>query len=249
MLMWKTILATALILMAIPSLAQKNKKDINVGLQLFDKNWEPTDASNAKYLIREDKLGDSSYQVLSYNYAGPLLSVKTYADKGKTIPHGFFAWYDARGRADSAGFFYLGKKDSYWRYLNDSLKTTMFEMYQKGTLLSAEDQTKPGIGKEYGDEREAYFEGGELKWRKYLEKNIDFPKRAEALKIKGTIRVSFYVDTDGTLGDLWVEKSVEYSADMESIRIIKKGPSWVPAFQGGKKVKAFRVQPITFHFE
>jgi periplasmic protein TonB len=32
----------------------------------------------------------------------------------------------------------------------------------------------------------------------------------------------------------------------EAIRVIKKGPDWVPAIQNGRNVKAYRKQPITF---
>ena len=31
----------------------------------------------------------------------------------------------------------------------------------------------------------------------------------------------------------------------EVIRVIKKGPKWVPAVQYGRNVKAYRIQPVT----
>jgi protein TonB len=32
----------------------------------------------------------------------------------------------------------------------------------------------------------------------------------------------------------------------EAIKVIKRGPDWVPAIQNGRNVKAYRKQPITF---
>jgi hypothetical protein len=35
----------------------------------------------------------------------------------------------------------------------------------------------------------------------------------------------------------------------EVVRLIKKGPQWKPASQGGRVVKAYRKQPVTFMIE
>jgi protein TonB len=32
----------------------------------------------------------------------------------------------------------------------------------------------------------------------------------------------------------------------EAVKVIRKGPNWVPAIQNGRPVKAYRKQPITF---
>lgn len=35
----------------------------------------------------------------------------------------------------------------------------------------------------------------------------------------------------------------------EAIRVLKKSKKWLPAVQNGRKVKAYRKQPITFVIE
>ena len=35
----------------------------------------------------------------------------------------------------------------------------------------------------------------------------------------------------------------------EVMRIIKKGPKWIPAMQNGRPVNAYRRQPVTFMVE
>jgi periplasmic protein TonB len=34
--------------------------------------------------------------------------------------------------------------------------------------------------------------------------------------------------------------------EQEAVKVIKKGPAWVPAVQNGRSVNAYRKQPVTF---
>ena len=58
--------------------------------------------------------------------------------------------------------------------------------------------------------------------------------------------VKFIVCTDGTICDVKVVNNVLPSIKKEAERVIKKSGNWVPAQQEGRKVKAYRQQPITF---
>ena len=97
-------------------------------------------------------------------------------------------------------------------------------------------------------EKEADFEGGVKLWVEYLEKNLQFPKRAENLRKSGQVMIGFTVDTNGSTKELFIAKSVELSLDMEAWRLIETSPKLDPAIQKGKNVKAYRRQPITFAF-
>lgn len=97
-------------------------------------------------------------------------------------------------------------------------------------------------------EVEAYFPGGEQMWNKYVqvqvENNID--KIVKDKKSAGTCEIQFIVDKDGTVTNveaLTLKKS--YLAKV-LIKAIKDGPKWVPAYQFGKPVKAWRRQKVTF---
>jgi protein TonB len=103
-------------------------------------------------------------------------------------------------------------------------------------------------GSETSEEREASFNNGEKNWQYYLTRNIQFPQRAQNMQLNGTVRVCFMIDTEGAVKEIWLGKSVEYSVDDESIRLIKTAPRWEPAVRKGKKVNAWRIQPITFRF-
>ena len=104
----------------------------------------------------------------------------------------------------------------------------------------------------------ASFPGGEEGWRQYLMKNLHAERIVDLVKfprgkktIKQTVIVKFIVLHDGTIAEVTAENYDQvdpYCAD-EAIKVIKKSPNWIPALQNGRKVNAYRRQPITFVFE
>ncbi len=97
-------------------------------------------------------------------------------------------------------------------------------------------------------EIEASFPGGTTAWREYLEKNLkaDVPAKKKAPAGTYTAIVRFIVSKDGSISDIQPETNVGYGMENEVMRVIRKGPKWTPASQDGKKVNAYRRQPITF---
>ena len=98
---------------------------------------------------------------------------------------------------------------------------------------------------------EATFRGGEGAWRKYLEKNLNPNVPVENGGPIGiyTVIVQFIVDKNGNISDVKTLTNFGYGMEEEVLRIIQKGPSWLPANQSKRPVKAYRRQPITFVIE
>ena len=98
---------------------------------------------------------------------------------------------------------------------------------------------------------EASFPGGEDSWRTYLRKNLNAntPVDNGAPSGRYTVIIKFIVTKDGSLADVLAETSKGYGMEKEAIRIIKNGPKWIPALQYGRKVNAYRRQPVTFLVE
>jgi periplasmic protein TonB len=99
-------------------------------------------------------------------------------------------------------------------------------------------------------EFEAQFPGGDNGWRGYLIKNFDVEKVTKKMPRKKksyseTAIVKFIVKKDGTLSDIEVENNVPNALKKEAIRLIKESPNWIPAIQNGRKVNAYRRQPLT----
>ena len=98
------------------------------------------------------------------------------------------------------------------------------------------------------EEKEAEFPGGEKGWRAFLERNLnpDVPIKRKARPGTYTVRIKFIVQKDGSISDISAETNYGYGMEEEVIRVITKGPKWIPAVQYGRKVKAYRIQPVTF---
>ncbi len=97
-------------------------------------------------------------------------------------------------------------------------------------------------------EIEATVIGGEMAWRRYLETymNVMVPYNNGAPIGKYTIVVQFIIEKGGNVSDVKALTNFGYGMEEEAVRLIKDGPTWTQAMQGGKNVKAYHKQPITF---
>ena len=100
-------------------------------------------------------------------------------------------------------------------------------------------------------EIDAAFPGGDAKWRQYLERNANGNVATDNNAPEGTytVMVQFVVDKEGNPSDVRALTNFGYGMEEEAIRVIRKGPKWIPAIQNGRQVKAYRRQPITFRVE
>lgn len=115
-----------------------------------------------------------------------------------------------------------------------------------GQENTVSDTAKNGIFEKV-DEK-AGFPGGQQGWRQYLQKNLNIntPVEHGAPNGKYTVLVQFIVDVDGSISEIKALTEEGYGMEKEVLRIIKKSGLWIPAVLNGKKVKAYRVQPVTF---
>jgi bla regulator protein blaR1 len=97
-------------------------------------------------------------------------------------------------------------------------------------------------------EIEPAFPGAKEGWVKYLQKNLNatVPVDNGAPEGQYTVTAQFIVDANGDISDLKALTNYGYGMEEEVLRIIAKGPKWEPAVQDGKKVNAYRRQPVTF---
>jgi N-acetylmuramoyl-L-alanine amidase len=100
-------------------------------------------------------------------------------------------------------------------------------------------------------EQEAQFPGGVDAWRKYLAKSLDATVAVKEGWKKGVyyVNVQFITDKDGNISDVKALNYANTKTALACIEVVKNGPQWIPAMQNGRKVKAYRNQPITFVIE
>ena len=186
--------------------------------------------------------------------------------------NGLWRVWDNKGRLVDSTIYDHDKKISAVTYrYNKTGKTYRFEDFKNDKMHEAHyiDSGKigsevfftgsTGILKNYNkdgvkidtvfsrDEIEASFPGGDAAWARYIkneiEKNIDAIVRDNQ---SGVCRVRFIVDKDGNVKNaeaLTMKGSV--LADV-AVNALKNGPKWNPAVQYGRKVNAYREQPVTF---
>lgn len=169
---------------------------------------------------------------------GKLISKMDYSNK--TILCDSIEYYEA-GDKKAIELYGPEAKDGVMIIHNGKITTA--------TEIKIKEAKKPEADKIFSKvEIEATFPGGMDAWRKYLERNLDgqVPAKNKAPKGVYSILVQFIVLSDGNIGEVQALTHQGFGMEEEAIKIIKKGPKWIPAVQNGKQVSSYRKQPITF---
>lgn len=90
------------------------------------------------------------------------------------------------------------------------------------------------------------FPGGAVAFMKWLTSNLTYPPFAKMRKIQGKVLVQFIVNTDGSISDIKVAKSLEPNCDNEAMRVMHKMPNWKPGIQNDKPCRTMVAVPIVF---
>jgi protein TonB len=86
------------------------------------------------------------------------------------------------------------------------------------------------------------FPGGDDSLKKYFERNIKYPD----VNVRGSVYISFYIETNGSVTNISVVKALGGGCDEEAIRLVKLMPKWKPAMQNGKTVRKKVTIPVKF---
>jgi hypothetical protein len=206
-----------------------------------------------------------------YYYNGNKASEENY-DKGKQ--NGLFREWDNAGRLTDSTIYEHGKKISEAKFSYrksgqlshadftdfSSDKEQVYNYNDSGKVSSEVSFTgNIGILKHYNKEgikldtvyargeTEAMFPGGDAGWTRYItdeiRQNIDELMRDNQ---SGTCRVKFIIDKDGYPKDVTAVTMKGTKLAEVAVRAIANGPKWIPAVQYGRKVNAYREQPVTF---
>lgn len=95
-------------------------------------------------------------------------------------------------------------------------------------------------------EVQASFKGGMEKWYEYLKDNLKYPTQARRMGIEGTAIVRFVVNTDGSIQDVELVRSIGGGCDEVALGVIKNSPNWNPGRMNGRAVRSRMTMPIKF---
>ncbi len=94
---------------------------------------------------------------------------------------------------------------------------------------------------------EAQYPGGNEAWRKYISREMNrYMDELQEDGKAGTCIVQFIVDREGNISEVEAVTMKGTKLAELCVNAIRKGPRWIPAENNGKKVKAYRKQPVTF---
>ncbi|MEO8852392.1 MAG: TonB family protein [Ginsengibacter sp.] len=225
-----------------------------IGSAMADDKGITDKEKNAKFLIVEKQMNDTAFERLDYFFAGPMISRGTFKDKGLSILNGPYADYHTNGSMATSGQYVNNKKDGTWYVYDDTLKAITEYKFRMDSLVAtldmdSLDKVNKEIKRDTTGEVEAEFKGGTGRIRSIITSNFKVPERTQSLIKNGTVKVRFIVDTSGKQADRYLAKSVEFAFDEEALRVVALINNWIPASQKGRKVNAYRIQPISINLQ
>lgn len=82
-------------------------------------------------------------------------------------------------------------------------------------------------------------------FRRWIAENYKYPLAAIDAGVKGTITVSFIVETDGRLSDIKVLKDdIGHGTAEAAVKLMEKAEKWNPGIQNGRAVRTAYTLPI-----
>jgi TonB family protein len=135
---------------------------------------------------------------------------------------------------------------------NGSPVRTSYSVPVSYTLADDKTQNKTGEVKEDNNkvftavEQVPGFPGGINAFYEFLAHNIKYPDNMKKKGIQGREIVSFVVEKDGSLSDIKIARSIDPTADEETLRVMALSPKWNPGVQNGKTVRVAYAVPISY---
>lgn len=93
------------------------------------------------------------------------------------------------------------------------------------------------------------YPGGFHALMKFLDENIVFSRAAQRRKVEGEVRVSFVVNTDGTITDIQVDKALDSAVDRAVVNAVRRMPKWTPGRSGGLPTPVKVTIPVKFQLK
>ncbi|MCA6362847.1 MAG: TonB family protein [Bacteroidetes bacterium] len=90
------------------------------------------------------------------------------------------------------------------------------------------------------------FSGGEAAMNAWLKKNLVYPPTAWQNNVRGMVMVRFVVETDGSISNATITRSLSPDCDAAAMQAVLKMPKWLPGRKGGKVVRTVVTLPLSF---
>ena len=118
--------------------------------------------------------------------------------------------------------------------------------FELNILLNLDGPFKDDVILDKEIEKQPEYPGGDDAMKKFLHDNIQYPTSSQESGTQGTVNIRFVVRYTGKLTDIKVLERVDNGLDLESLRLVKMMPDWIPGRDNGKAVSAYHTIPIKF---
>lgn len=183
-----------------------------------------------------------------------------YVIKGTDTKHGEYSrTLKGTPSIEEKGQFENGKKAGIWEYFDPTGAVEQKYDFNKNELVYNKYENKPALGitnsaiiengklKKNNTGQLPVLLGGMSKHHYYLANNLQYPAKARAAKIEGTVIISVTITQDGKIIDEKVEGEAGYGLGEEALRVIKLFPDeWIPLYINGNPVDTRLFIPIRF---
>lgn len=85
---------------------------------------------------------------------------------------------------------------------------------------------------------DASFPGGMDSMTIWIKENLKYPEISKELGDQGRVYVMFVVNTDGSITDISVVRSIANELDIEAKRLVRSMPNWNPGRVNGSPVRS-----------
>ena len=93
------------------------------------------------------------------------------------------------------------------------------------------------------------FTGGDEGWKKYMKKNLKYPKKAWWEELETDVTLEFVVRKDGSITDINHLTVFGWGFEEEATRFLKNCEKWKPAMKNGKPVNYHGKLTIPFRLK
>lgn len=215
-------------------------------IYLFDKQDNPVNTIGEAATIQVvSKENDTCYTVRYYKNYGTILWQQSFKDSSLSIENGRFVWYNDYGTVDSTGCMWNNKKNGVWQYFDSTAQEHLMNNKQpskkikKNFVSALSPELTVSKYFNYGieiqnDQQENINLTVDLQslftdktnWIKYLKENIS-PTIGTYNSVYNTAYgndaveiVSFTIDKNGVIQDIYFLHSDGYAYDKELLRVL-----------------------------
>jgi TonB family protein len=172
-----------------------------------------------------------------------------------TLQSGQLWWHPFRKKADFTvrRFFnadgavrevFAEAKKSLERALNDWVPELYLSIKYGWTTRMRRTPEGPAVLTEA--EKNAEPSGGFSEFYEFMTQTIRYPEQARRSGIAGKVIVKFVVESTGYLTNFEIVQPLFKDCDRELVRVLKLGPNWEPAQNGGVKIRQSCTMPFVF---